>query len=200
VKAFSFVLVVLAAMGLASCFTSDQPLLNDDNSVAPYARITFRDRGSNDASLLTRQGKAYVAEDSDNAVTMRFMPLDRPDLYVVEVSGADNGEQRRLFAVVKVDFAAGTAATYKAIAEDSDVATGLRQCEDQMICIDDLKAYIASAEAAIDAGHEPDATYDITVTKGEPEPEPAPAAPTPPAASAPQSQAPTAPASPSTPH
>jgi len=182
VKPFSLVVIVVAAIGLVGCFTSDQPLLTDDNSVAPYAKITFRDEGSSDASLLTRQGNAYVAQGSDNGITMRFMPLDRPDLYVAEVSGDDNGEQRRLYAVVKVDFAKGTAETYKAIAGDNDAGPGLRACEDHMICIDDLKAYIASAEAAIDAGAEPDGSYDITVEKGESEP------------------APTAPASPSTEH
>ncbi len=181
-KLLSLLVVLLAALGLASCFTSDQPLLTDDNSVAPYAKITFRDKGSSDASLLTRQGKAYVAEDSDNGITMRFLPLDRPNLYVTQVSGTDNGEQRRLYAVVKIDLTTGTAETYKAIGDDSDAGPGLRQCEDQMICIDDLKAYVASAEAAIDGGADPDATYDITVDKGEPEQEPeVPPAPTAPA-------------------
>jgi len=177
VKPFSLVIIVLAAIGLASCFTSDQSLLNDDNSVAPYATIAFRDKGSSDASRLTRQGKTYVAEGSDNGITMRFMPLDRPDLYVAEVTGNDNGEQRRLYAVVKVDVAKGTAETYKAIAGDNDAGPGLRACDDHMICIDDLKAYIASAEAAIDAGAEPDGSYDITVVKGEPEPELKPTTP-----------------------
>jgi hypothetical protein len=177
VKPFSLIVIFLAAVGLAGCFTSDQSFLTDDNSVAPYATITFRDKGSNDASRLTRHGKAYVAEGSDNGVTMRFMPLDRPDLYVAEVSGNASGVQRRLYAVVKVDFATGTAQTYKAIAGDDDAGPGLRACEDHMICIDDLKAYIASAEAAIDAGAEPDATYVFTVVKGEPAPELKPTVP-----------------------
>ncbi len=176
-KPFSLALIVLAVIGLTGCFTSDQALLTDGDSVAPYASISFRDKGSSDASLLTRQGKAYVAQASDNAITMRFMPLDRPDLYVAEVSGTDNGDQRRLYALVKVNFAAGTAETYKAIAGDNDAGPGLRACEDHMICIDDLKAYIASAEAAIDAGAEPDGSYQFTVVKGESDLELKPTAP-----------------------
>ena len=172
-KPFSLVLVVLAAVGLAGCFTADQPLLTDDNSVAPYATISFRDKGSSDASLLRRNGKAYVAEGSDNGVTMRFMPLDRPDLYVAEVI---RQRQRRAAAPLcrrQGRFRqAGTAETYKAIAGDNDAGPGLRDCEDHMICIDDLKAYIASAEAAIDAGAEPDGSYQFTVVKGESEPAP----------------------------
>lgn len=155
--------IALVAAGLAGCFTADQPLLTDDNSVAPYEKITFHDKGSNDASALVREGNAYVAMSENEKLVMRFMPLDRPDWYVAQVTGDEDGNPRHLFAILKVDRAGGIAETYKAVAGDDDAGPGLRACEDYMICIDDLDAYIARAEAAIDAGAEPDATYEFTV-------------------------------------
>ena len=162
-KLTNLFVIVLAAAGLAGCFTADEALLSDANSVAPYERITFHEKGSADASTLVRQGKAYVAESEDETVVMRFMPLDRPDWYVAEVTGDDDGEITRLYAIVKVDFTKRIADTYKAVAEDDDAGPGLRACKDYMVCIDDLAAYIKHAEQAIDAGAEPDGTYEITV-------------------------------------
>ncbi len=157
-------IVAVLVAGLAGCYTSQGDLLTDDNSVAPYARITFRDQDSSDASVLTRQGSAYVAQSDEGNVVVRFMALaDRPDWYLTEVSGTDSSGARHLYTIVKVDLAAHTAEAYAAIADDGDAGPGLRQCEDSMICIDDLNAYISHAEAAIDAGADPDATYHITV-------------------------------------
>ena len=151
------------AVLLAGCFTAEQPLLTDANSVAPYEKISFREKDSSDGDTLTRQGNAYLTVGEDVTLTMRFMPLDRPDWYVVEVTGEQDGEVSRLYALVKVDLAANTAETYKAVAGDNDAGPGLRRCEDNMVCIDDLAAYIAHALAAIDAGAKPDAAYEITL-------------------------------------
>jgi hypothetical protein len=163
VKLVNLSAIVLVAAGLAGCFTAEEPLLTDDNSVAPYEKITFRDKGSADASMLTREGKAYVAVSEDGKLVMRFMPLDRPDLYVAQVTGDEDGKPTHLYAIIKVDLTSGIANTYKAVASDEDVGPGLRKCEDYMVCIDDLDAYIARAEDAIDAGAEADGTYEITV-------------------------------------
>ena len=39
-------IMLLAAFGLAGCFTSNKPLFTDDQAVAPYAKITFAEHGA----------------------------------------------------------------------------------------------------------------------------------------------------------
>jgi len=156
--------LALLTCGLAGCFTAEQSWLNDDNSVAPYQTITFQESDSTDVNVLNRVGNAYALTGGDVTLTLRFMPLPtRPDWYVAEVSGEEAGEVTRLYAVLNVDPQAGTAATYLAVAGDEDVGQGLRECEDIMVCIDDLDAYVARALAVIDSGGEPDEVYAITV-------------------------------------
>lgn len=162
-KRTNLFVIALAAAALAGCFTADEALLSDANSVAPYERITFHEKGSADASALVRQGKTYVAESEDGKLVMRFMQLDRPGWYVAQVTGDESGTPRHLYMLVKVDLTKRTADTYKAVAEDGDAGPGLRECKDYMVCIDDLDAYITHAEEAVDAGAEPDGTYEITV-------------------------------------
>ena len=151
------------AIGLAGCFTAEEPLLTDANSVAPYEQITFRERNSDDTSTLIRDGKVYLAVGDETNLSMRFMPLAEADWYVAEVSGETDGGVTRLYALLNVDLAANEARTYKAIGASADAGPGLRECDEGMICIDSLDAYVANARAAIDAGAEPDATYDIAV-------------------------------------
>jgi len=156
--------VACAPLALSGCFTAEQAWLTDANSVAPYQTITFQESDSTDVNVLNRAGSAYLYSDDDVTLAMRFMPLPgRTDWYVVEVSGEDEGDIARLYAVLKVDLTAMTGSTYLAVAGEDDTGPGLRECEDMMVCIDDLEAYVAHATAAIDAGAEPVAVYAITV-------------------------------------
>ena len=157
--------IVLAAFGLAGCFTSDTPLFTDDQATAPYATITFAEANSpEDKTTLSREGKAYVAHLDDGTVTMRFLPLG-DDLYLAESSGDQGGKVMRLYAVVKLDKAQNLALAYKAMAKDDDVGPGLPNCKrDDIdgICIEDVNAYVALAKAAIAKGTEADTTYSVS--------------------------------------
>ena len=104
-----------------------------------------------------------MAVGEEAGLVMRFMPLAEADWYVVEVSGESDGEVTRLYALIEVDLAANEARAYKAVGASADAGPGLRECDDGMICIDSLNAFVAHAQAAIDAGAEPDAAYAIGV-------------------------------------
>ena len=148
---------------LAGCFTADKALLNDTNSVAPYAKISFREQHSSEVTTMTRSGKAYTSMTSDGTMTIRFMAADRPNWYLTEISGPPNGKENQLlYGMLRVDLANKRADAFKTVGDAKDVRPGLRMCKDY-ICIDDVKAYIANAEAYADSGAPPDATYEITL-------------------------------------
>ena len=152
---------VLMAVGLAGCFTADAPLFDDDSAATPYERISFTT--GDEAGTLERQGASYLAVSEDEPLHVRFMQLDRPNVYVVEMSGeGDEGETLRLYGILRVDAAAGTADLFNAIADQGDVGPGLRACEDDTICVDNLDAFVALGLAAIDAGEDPALTYQFT--------------------------------------
>lgn len=157
--------ILLAALGLAGCFTSDKPLFTDDQAPAPYAKITFAEQGSpEDKTTLTREGTRYLARIDDGTMTMRFMALG-DDLYLAETSAEEDDKVERLYAVLKLDTAQNVALAYKVIAADDDVGPGLPKCtrEDMdAICIEDVDAYVALAKAAIAAGTETELTYSVS--------------------------------------
>ena len=150
------------AVALSGCFTADKPLLNDANSVAPYATITFREQHATDATKLTRNGKAYTSPTSNGTLTVRFMPIERANWYLTEISIPDSSGVALLYGVIHVDPASKHADAFKTVGDPKDVRPGLRMCKDY-ICIDDVKAYIAYAEAYADGGAPPDANYEISV-------------------------------------
>ena len=98
-------------------------------------------------------------------MTMRFMPLG-DDLYLAESTAEQEGKTMRLYGVVKLDAAKHLAMTYKTMARDGDIGPGLPACKadkTDMVCIEDVDAYVALAKAAIAAGGKPDTTYDVTL-------------------------------------
>lgn len=165
-RGLAIAVAVLSAT-LAGCYSSDAPLLTDANSVAPYAKATFREatRANADTAVMTRDGKAYRVVDKDGTqLTMRFMATDRPNWYVAQMQGPPGGfGLDLLYAVLKVDLAKREAVAYQVFAPDPKVATpGHHICRDN-ICIDDLKAYTTQAFAYADKGGGPHNVYAITV-------------------------------------
>ncbi len=153
--------VVLIAVGLAGCYTAEEPLFGDDSAATPYERISFTT--GDQTGTLVRQGASYLAVDEDQPLHVRFMQLDRPEAYVVEMSGEDDdGQTARVYGILRVDAASGTADLFNAVADHDDVGPGLRACEDDTVCIDDLDAFVAHGLAAIDAGEDPALTYQFT--------------------------------------
>ncbi len=157
-------MTALVALGLAGCFTADEPMVSDDQAVAPYGKITFWQADSpEDKTEFAREGKAYVAQTDDSTIALRFRDLGG-DLYLAEVTGDRDGKIIRLYSLVKLDTAANTAATYKSVAEDSDARPGMTPCHREdidAICIENMDAYIAFARKAIDDGAKPDTTYQV---------------------------------------
>jgi hypothetical protein len=160
-------LVFAAAFGLAGCYSADKPLLTDANSVAPYAKISFHDvtTGPSDGGTMTRTGTAYTLTDKDGSqLTLRFMATDRPNWYVAQMTAPPSGfGLDLLYAVVRVDPAKRQAQSFRAFATDPKVITpGHHLCND-LICIDDVKAYASQAIAYADMGGTPDVVYEITL-------------------------------------
>jgi hypothetical protein len=157
---------LLPMLGLGGCFTGDQPLFTDEQAVAPYTTITFTEHSSpGDKTILTRDGKAYVAKIDGGSMTLRFMPIE-DDLYLTESAAEQDGKTMRLYAVVKLDANNRTATAYKAMAGEHDSGPGLTACKREdadMVCVDDVNAYVALAKAAIASGGKPDMVYDVTL-------------------------------------
>ncbi len=150
---------------LAGCYSAETALITDANSVAPYAKITYRDKGlsTSDTAIMTRDGKLYRLSDKDGAQgNVRFMATERPDWFVAQMEGPSGSDGiERLFAVVKLDTAKREAWTYRSYAADPKVATpGHHVCKDA-ICIDDIKAYVAQAFDFAGKGGKPDVIYDV---------------------------------------
>jgi hypothetical protein len=153
---------LVLTFGLAGCFTSERSLISDSEAAAPYERITFQTEDDSEIITGLREGSAYVLQEQETDMALRFLDTG-DDIYVVEVTGVDGGNIVRLFGALKIDFDAGTATAYKVMGEEQDVGPGLRQCNDNSVCIEDLDAYVALARAEIASGADPAGVYIITV-------------------------------------
>jgi len=164
-KPIRLLLAALAVVGLTACYTSDTPLISDDDAATPFAKITFKGSGADDKpAAFTRDGKVYVTAGEDGEkVFLRLKPVEG-DYYVAQMTGTDkaSGEAQILYAYLRIDVAAKTAETYRSYGTKDDVRPGLRACKD-VVCIDDLNAYIAYAKEAIAANAKPDTTFSIVV-------------------------------------
>jgi hypothetical protein len=158
-----FAVTGLLLAALAGCYTSDKPLISDADAATPYAKITFKARGEDDApTVLTLAGHEYVTHAENTDLAVRFFALPKANWFVTEMSGAEDGKVERLYGLVNVAADAKVAYAYATVGDAKDAGPGLRDCKDA-ICIDDLDAYVRHANTIVDAGGEPDVTYDITV-------------------------------------
>ena len=154
--------LALAAVGLmlSGCFVSQTSLIAPGDAAFPYQQIAFTQADGEDVTIV-REGDDYAMGTSEGKVLLRFQ-LIRDDYYVVQM-GSDDPTEGWLFALLKVDFTAGTANAYKVIGSESDVAPGLTLC-DQVICIASVDAFADYAIAAVEGGAEPEAVYTIRST------------------------------------
>lgn len=154
--------IAVVCLALAGCFTAKQDLVGSD-AVAPHAKITFlgKDAGSEPAEF-TRDGNAYMSIGDDGTVWLHLRPVEG-DYYVAQLSGpGDDGSTEYLFGYIRIDTEAKIADVWKAVGGKSDVRPGLSECDD-VICIDDLDAYIAYAQESVAANEEPEISFDIVV-------------------------------------
>jgi hypothetical protein len=164
VKPLRFLVAVLAFAALAGCYTSDKPLVSEDESVADYAKITFTGK-EDDAkpAAFDRVGKHYITTGDDNEkVTLNLKRIDG-DYYLAQLSGpGPDGSTQLLYGYLHLDVAKQLGETWLTYGTKDDVQPGLRLCKDA-VCIDDLAAYIAYAKKAVDAKAPPDTIFTVTV-------------------------------------
>lgn len=156
--------VLLAPAALAACFTSNTPLIGAEEAVFPYETIVFRamDR-PDDRAVWKRDGNIYgfFPGSGDEKVAVRLKSVG-DDLFVVQMQGPDDEPAPFLYALLKVDRAAMTAESHAAIRpHDFNDMPGLSRCN-EMVCIDDLNAYVAYAREQMEAGVPPFVVYKIT--------------------------------------
>ncbi|MEJ0013109.1 MAG: hypothetical protein WDM94_10895 [Bauldia sp.] len=167
-KPIRFAVAALACALLAGCYTSDKLLVTDADSVADYSKITFT--GSEDdakPAAFTRADKHYVTESDGNTVELRLKRIDG-DYYVAQLSNpkvpeGESGAQI-LYGYLHLDAGKGEAQTWRTYGTKDDVQAGMRMCKD-VICIDDLAAYVAYAQKAVADGDKPDSTFKVAVEK-----------------------------------
>ena len=154
--------VAAVCLALAGCFTSKQDLVGND-AVADHAVITFIGE-EDDAKpvTFTREGNHYVTRGDGQEVSLHLKPIG-DDYHVAQLSGpGDDGSPQFLYGFMRLDVPAGVAQLWLMVGSDADVRPGLSECED-VICIDDLAAYVAYGQEKIAADEEPDTTFKVTV-------------------------------------
>lgn len=157
--------VVLVCLGLAACFTAKEPLIGPDDAVFPFERIVFAEVSRpDDRQSLTRKGDAYSFRPDQSDEREAFVRLKQAgdNLYVFQMEFPENERTERLYALLRADVAAGLVQSFAAIRPDAfEAQPGLSICGNDLVCIDDLDAYVAYAKGRIDAGGPPDAEYRI---------------------------------------
>jgi hypothetical protein len=161
-------LVVLACIALASCFTSKEPLIGPGDAAFPYERIDFAEVGQPDnPQTWTHQGDAYVwrpKPDEDGEALVRLKAIG-DGLYLVQLEYPGEKGTERLYGVIRADLAAMRVYSYATIKPDAfEPLPGLSLC-DSSVCIDDVDAYLGYAKSLIAAGTPPEAEYVILRTE-----------------------------------
>ncbi len=164
-KPIRFFLAALALIGLAGCFTSDKPLVTDETSATPYKKITFYNE-EDKPLVYVLDGKRYKATGEDGQATYLNLKAVDADTFVAQLTNdeTDTTDPHILYGFMQIDAAANQARLWKMIGTKDDVRPGLRACND-VICIDDLDAYIAYAKASMAAGDTPDSEMKVDLEK-----------------------------------
>jgi hypothetical protein len=141
-KPIRLLVAALICAALAGCYSSEKPLITDDDSVADYAKLVFTSaEPDNQRSEFAREGQHYVTKGDDRTV---------------------HGET--LFGYLHMDVAKGQAETWRTYGTDADIQPGMHKCKDS-VCIDDLNVYIAYAQKAVAGGDKPDSIFKLDAQK-----------------------------------
>lgn len=160
-KPLRFALAALAALVVSACYTSNAPLVSDGDAVAPYASLTFDSEGDSAPVAFARNGSTYVATSDEGDVLLHLRPIEA-DYYVAQLTGPDPEDTPRyLYGYMRLDAGAGTADVWMSMGTAADIRAGLSAC-DNIVCIDDLDAYITYAKEKVAAGAAPDNTLKVT--------------------------------------
>lgn len=156
------VTVALLTVTITGCYISREPLIGDD-AVATHAVVTFLAEGEDgEPVVFTREGNGYRTSSDGNEARLHLKPVSG-DYYVAQLSGpGDDGGTEYLYGYIRFDASAGVAETWLTLAIGESAPPGFSECDD-MLCIDDLAAYIALGQETVASGTEPDTTFAITV-------------------------------------
>ena len=161
-KPLRFILAALTAFVVSACYTSNAPLVGDGDAAAPYASLTFENSNGSDPAVFRRNGNAYVATSEEGDVLLHLKPVEG-DYYVAQLTGPDPEETPRyLYGYMRLDAGAGTADVWMSMGNAAELRPGLSACND-IVCIDDLDAYITYAKETVAAGTAPDNTLKVIV-------------------------------------
>jgi hypothetical protein len=153
--------VAVVCLTLAGCFTAKQDLVGSD-AVADHAVITFiGEEDDAEPVTFTRDGNGYLTRGDDQEIWLHLKPVEE-NFYVAQLSGPGDDGMEYLYGYMRLDVAAGLAEVWLMVGSDTDVRPGLSDCED-VICIDDLAAYVAYGQEKVAAGEESDTTFKVTV-------------------------------------
>ena len=160
-KPIRILLAVLALIGLSACYTSDKPLVTDDDSVTPFQKITFYNQEDNKPLAFAVDGKQYVSHGPDGDAFLRLKAVEG-DYYVAQLTSGSGDTLQILFGYMRIDPSHKSVDLWKTVGTKADARPGLRECKDG-ICIDDLNAYIAYAKEGITGGAKAEMTMKIEV-------------------------------------
>ena len=154
--------VAVICLALAGCFTAKRDLVGSD-AVADHAVITFiGEEDDAEPVTFTRDGNGYITRGDDQEIWLHLKPVEG-DFYVAQLSGPDDeGGTEYLYGYMRLDVPAGLAEVWLMVGNDTDVRPGLSECDD-VICIDDLAAYVGYGQEKVAAGEESDTTFKVTV-------------------------------------
>jgi hypothetical protein len=161
-KPIRLLVAALLCAALAGCYSSEKPLITDDDSVADYLKLVFTSaEPDNQRSEFAREGQHYVTKGDDRTVRLHLKRVDG-DYYVAQLTGDNDGET--LFGYLHMDVAKGQAETWRTYGTDADIQPGMHKCKDS-VCIDDLNVYIAYAQKAVAGGDKPDSIFKLDAQK-----------------------------------
>jgi hypothetical protein len=150
-------------LGLAGCFTSEQPLLAVEAADFPFEKIVIADEGGSRSTLQrTPEGYRFVGGEEEAGLVMLLDDLG-DSIYLVQLTGETEEGPEILFGVVQGDAAAGTARLYMSVADEAEIGpdSGFNFCEPGVVCLTDAAGYIEKAKGMIAGGIEPDNQFTI---------------------------------------
>lgn len=158
-KPFRLMLAALVMTGLAGCYSSETPLIEEADSVAPFSKITFM-ADNDDPAAFTREGNHFFMQDGQEITTLHLKPVENND-YVAQLKGEKPGEL--LYGYLRIDTEAKKASLWGNVApmEDEDIPADMKPCSSGSgLCIESIDSYLAHVRPML--SEDPETVFDIT--------------------------------------
>ncbi len=158
-KPFRLMLAALAMTGLAGCYSSETPLIEDADSVAPFSKLTFIVEDDQPMEF-TRDGNHFFVEDGDEITTLHLKPVENND-YVAQLKGEQ--PDQLLYGYLRIDAEAKKASLWGNVASmgEEDTPADMKPCASGTgLCIESIDSYLAHVRPML--SEEPESVFDIT--------------------------------------